>query len=62
MPPHLLDEYDRVVSMVEKCTSEMLLSIDWTQNMELVDFTNNTASQDIRREVARQVRKRLQSR
>jgi len=62
MPPHLQDEYDRVQSTVEKCTSEMLLAIDWSQNMELVDYVNNTASQDLRREVVRQVRKRLQHR
>ena len=62
MPPHLSDEYDRVQNMVEKCTSEMLLAIDWAQNMEVVDYVNNVASQDLRREVARQVRKRLQHR
>jgi hypothetical protein len=62
LPPHVQEELDRVTELVEKCTSEILLTVDWAVNMEVVDATNRASSQDVRREIVRQVRKRLQHR
>lgn len=62
LPPAVQVEIDRVTDLVERCTNEILLAIDWTVNMELVDATNRASCQEVRREIVRQVRKRLQHR
>ena len=62
LPPHVQEEMERLTGLVEKATSEILLSTDWTVSMELVDSTNRSSSEDVKREVVRQVRKRLQHR
>ncbi len=49
-------------TQVEKATSEILLSPDWSIMMEVVDALNRASDQEIKREIVRQIRKRLQHR
>ena len=62
LPPDLQDEGDRGADLVEKATSEILLAVDWAMNMEVVDALNRASHQEIKREIVRQIRKRLQHR
>ncbi|KAM3571980.1 hypothetical protein VYU27_006006 [Nannochloropsis oceanica] len=62
LPPHLMDEGERGADLVEKATSDILLAVDWAINMEVVDALNRASDQEIKREIIRQIRKRLQHR
>ena len=62
LPPHLMDEGERGAGLVEKATSEILLAVDWAINMEVVDALNRASDQEVKREIIRQIRKRLQNR
>jgi len=62
LPPHLMDEGERGAGLVEKATSDILLAVDWAINMEVVDALNRASDQEVKREIIRQIRKRLQHR
>lgn len=62
LPPHLMDEGERAAALVEKATCDILLQVDWAAMMEVVDAINHASDQAVRREIVRQIRKRLQSR
>lgn len=62
LPVPVQEEMDRTTAMIEKATSDILLGVDWATNLEIVDTANRTQSEDVRREIVRQVRKRLQHR
>jgi len=62
LPPHLMDEGERAAGLVEKATSDILLAVDWAMNMEVVDALNRSSEQAVKREIIRQIRKRLQHR
>lgn len=62
LPPHLMDEGERGAALIEKATSDILLQVDWAAMMEVVDAMNHASDQAVKRELVRQIRKRLQSR
>ena len=62
LPPHLFDEGERGAALIEKATSDILLQVDWAAMMEVVDAINHASDQAVKRELVRQIRKRLQSR
>jgi hypothetical protein len=39
-----LETADTLKNIVENCTSDMLMGVDWANNMELIDQINRTAS------------------
>jgi hypothetical protein len=62
LPIPVQDEMDRGTAMIEKATSDILLGVDWTTNLEIIDMVNRATCDEVTREIVRQVRKRLQHR
>ena len=49
-------------NLVDHATSDILTSVDWSANMQLVDQVNATSNPILLKEVVRHLRKRLQLR
>jgi hypothetical protein len=38
------EKADTLKNIIENCTSDMLMGVDWANNMELIDQINRTSS------------------
>lgn len=60
LPPHLMDEGERAAGLVERATSELLSAVEEVKNMDVVDALNHASDQEVKKDIIRQIRKRLQ--
>ena len=42
-----VEKTEKLKNIIENCTSEMLMGVNWETNMELIDEINRTASEPV---------------
>ena len=62
LPPDVQAQIKRGIDLVGRATNDAHISSDWGTNMEVVDLMEHAADQEVREEIIRAIRKRLQER
>eukprot|EP00608_Synchroma_pusillum_P009786 CAMPEP_0198422694 /NCGR_PEP_ID=MMETSP1452-20131203/2568_1 /TAXON_ID=1181717 /ORGANISM="Synchroma pusillum, Strain CCMP3072" /LENGTH=181 /DNA_ID=CAMNT_0044142969 /DNA_START=50 /DNA_END=591 /DNA_ORIENTATION=+ len=61
LPPDARRDFDRIKSLADSATSDLLIQPSWDQNLQIVDAIQSTGSQDVVREAVYLCRKKLNS-